>query len=83
MDSIESHLDFMDKHGLHDLTLLSDAEGEVVSAYDTEHWLLPVSRRVFILVNRNREIVFRRDAGLGALPDQTATLIGAIDAHLP
>ncbi len=79
---MESHRGFIDKHGLHDLTLLSDANGEVVRAYDADHWLLPVSRRVFIIVDRNRRIVFRRDTGLAALPDQTTTLIGAIDAHI-
>ena len=55
----------------------------MIRAYDTDHWLLPVSRRVFILVDGNRDIVYRHDAGLGILPDQTTTLIGAIDAHLP
>ncbi len=73
----------MDKHGLHDLTLLSDTDGEVVGAYDADHWLLPVSKRVFILVDRNRKIVFQRDTGLAALLDQTTTLIQAIDAHMP
>ncbi len=55
----------------------------MVEAYDADHWLLPVSKRVFILVDRNRKIVFRRDTGLAALPDQTATLIEAIDDHMP
>ncbi|MDJ0804861.1 MAG: hypothetical protein QNI89_18305 [Desulfobacterales bacterium] len=35
------------------------------------------------IVDRNRRIVFRRDTGLAALPDQTATLIEAIDVHIP
>lgn len=81
-DSSESHREFIDKHDLNDLTLLSDTDRRVIRLYDADHWLLPVASRVYIVVDKNRKIVFRQDAGLSLLDDQTRTLIQAIDRFI-
>ena len=82
MDSAKSHRKFIENHQLHDITLLSDEDGKLVDAYDADHWLLPVASRVYIIVDRNREIIFRSDQGLSKLDNQTETLLKAIDEHI-
>ena len=82
MDSGQSHRKFIENHQLYDLTLLSDKDGKVVDAYDADHWLLPVASRVYIIVDRNREIVYRSDQGLSKLDNQTETLLKQIDDQI-
>lgn len=65
------------------MTLLSDEKGRIAKIYDADHWLLPVSRRVYILIDKNRNILFRKDTGFSLLEDQTETLIQEIEHKLP
>ena len=82
-DSAKSHLAFIAKHGLTSLTLLADEKGVVTKLYGTDHTVLPVSKRVYILVDKQMRIVYRKDTGFDLLPNQTQTLIGEIDRHIP
>ena len=79
---MESHKKFVEKHSLKDIVFLSDEKKEVVEKYDTEHWLLPVSKRVYIIVDASGKVIFREDTGFSLLENQTATLIGEIDKHI-
>ncbi len=81
-DSVESHRAFIAKHGLTALTLLSDEKGVVTKLYKTNHALLPVSKRVYILVDKQGNIVYRKDTGLALLENQTQTLTGEIDRQI-
>jgi peroxiredoxin len=81
-DSIESHKKFIEKHGLNDITLLSDKDRTVTGLYGVKHWLLPVAKRVFIVVDKRGTIIFHRDAGLSRLENQTKTLLDAIDSGI-
>jgi len=74
-----SHRKFIAESGLHDITLLSDPDRRVIKLYGAKHGFLPVARRVYIVVDRNRQILFRQDKGFSLLEDQTQTLIDAID----
>jgi peroxiredoxin len=78
-DSAESHRNFITKYGLHKMTLLVDEKGKIAKLYEADHWLLPISRRVYLIVDQNRNIIYRKDMGFALLPDQTQTLIGEID----
>lgn len=82
MDSTESHRAFIAKHNLKDITLLSDEKKEVVKKYGTKHWLLPVSKRVYLITDSNGKIIYRNDTGFSLLENQTATLISEIDRQL-
>ncbi len=81
-DSVESHKKFREKHGLSDITLLSDTKGRVMARYGAAHRLLPVARRVYIVVGKDRRILFIRDTGFSLLENQTETLLNAIDAGI-
>lgn len=81
-DSAQSHRAFIAKHGLSALTLLSDEKGVVTGLYKTGHALLPVSKRVYILVDKQGNIVYRKDTGFDLLENQTQTLIGEIDRKI-
>ena len=78
-DSTESHRKFIAKHKLNDLTLLSDQEMQVIRAYDAKHLLLPVASRVYIIIDKDRRILFRENTGFSLLENQTETLIRNID----
>lgn len=82
-DSAQSHRDFIAKHELVNITLLTDEKREVTNIYGADHWLLPVSKRVYIIVDKQGNIVYRKDTGLGLLDNQTQTLIGEIDRKIP
>lgn len=64
------------------MTLLVDKKGEVAKHYDADHWLLPVARRVYIIVDKERNIIFRKDMGFALLENQTETLLEKIDKHI-
>ena len=82
VDSPESHRKFIEKHSLKDITLLSDESKETVKKYGTKHWLLPVSKRVYIIVNSSGEIIYRKDTGFSLLENQTETLLNVIDRKI-
>ena len=79
---MESHRKFIKKHGLADITLLSDEKGEISKIYNADHWLLPVASRVYIIVNKDREIVYRKNKGIFLLKNQTETLLKVIDERV-
>ena len=82
-DSAESHRAFIARHGLSGITLLTDDKGAVAKIYGADHSLLPISRRVYILVDKNRNIVYKKDTGFDLLKNQTQTLTGEIDRNMP
>ena len=81
-DSAESHRKFIAKHGLHNITLLVDEKGKIARLYDADHWLLPLSKRIYLIIDRKMKIIYRKDMGFALLPDQTQTLMSEIDRHL-
>ena len=82
VDSPESHQKFIEKHKLKDITLLSDMGKTIIRQYKTKHWLLPVSKRVYIIVDNSGKIIYRKDTGFSLLENQTGTLIEEIDSKL-
>ena len=81
--SAQSHRDFIKNQDLTGITLLTDENGKIAKRYDADHWLLPVSRRVYLLVDPELDIVFREDTGFFLLEDQTRTLVREIENNLP
>lgn len=81
-DSAESHRKFIAKHGLHNMTLLVDEKGKIARMFDADHALLPLSRRVYLVVDKQMNILYRKDMGFALLPNQTQTLIGEIDRQV-
>ena len=81
-DSAKSHRDFIAKHGLSGITLLTDEKGEVAKLYGADHKLLPIAKRVYIIMDKQRNIIYRKDAGFALLENQTATLIEEIDRNI-
>jgi len=58
-------------------------KGEIAKIYGADHWLLPVSKRVYIIMDKQMRIVYRKDTGFDLLPNQTQTLIGEIGRNIP
>lgn len=81
-DSAESHCKFIAKHGLNNMTLLVDEKGKIAKLYDADHWILPLAKRVYIIVDQKMNVIYRKDRGFALLPDQTKTLLGEIDLKL-
>lgn len=82
LDSPESHRDFIKKHGLTDLTLLSDKDGRVARQYKAKSLLLPVAKRVYLVVDKEGQIVFRKKKFIFPLENQSETLLQVIDDHI-
>lgn len=61
------------------MTLLVDEKGKIAKMYDADHWILPLSKRVYLIIDQKMNIIYRKDMGFALLPDQTQTLIGEID----
>jgi peroxiredoxin len=61
------------------MTLLVDEKGKIAKMYDADHWILPLSKRVYLIIGQKMNIIYRKDMGFALLPDQTQTLIGEID----
>jgi peroxiredoxin len=62
------------------MTLLVDEKGKIAKLYGADHWLLPMPRRVYLIIDQKMNIIYSKDMGLfRLLPNQTATLIGEID----
>jgi len=81
-DSAESHRNFIAKHKLNNLTLLVDEKGKIAKLYDADHWILPLSKRVYLIIDKKMNIIYRKDMGFGLLPNQTDTLLEEIDRHI-
>ncbi len=64
------------------MTLLVDEKGKIAKLYDADHWLLPLSKRVYVIIDKKMNIIYRNDMGFALLPNQTQTLIEAIDRHI-
>ena len=65
------------------MTLLVDEKGKIAKLYDADHWLLPLSRRVYLIIDQKMTVIYSKDTGLTSLlPDQTQTLIGEIDRQV-
>jgi len=64
------------------MTLLVDEKGKIAKIYDADHWLLPLSKRVYVIIDKEMNIIYRNDMGFALLPDQTQTLMGEIDRHI-
>lgn len=63
------------------MTLLVDNGGNIAKLYDADHWLLPISKRVYLIIDQEMNIIYRKDMGFALLPDQTETLIGEIERN--
>jgi len=64
------------------MTLLVNEKGRIAKKYEADHWLLPLSKRVYLIVDREMNIIYRNDMGFALLPDQTRTLMEEIDRYI-
>ena len=64
------------------MTLLVDEKGKIAKMYDADHWILPLSKRVYLIIDQKMNITYRKDMGFALLPDQTQTLLGEIDGKI-
>lgn len=64
------------------MTLLVDEKGKIAKIYDADHRLLPLSRRVYLIIDKQMNIIYRKDMGFALLPNQTQTLLGEIDSKI-
>jgi len=64
------------------MTLLVDEKGKIAKIYDADHRLLPLSRRVYLIIDKQMNIIYRKDMGFALLPNQTPTLLGEIDSKI-
>jgi len=83
VDSVEFHREFISKHSLDSITLLSDTDGSVAKLYGAYHWLFPVAGRVYLLIDSDRKIVYKKEQKIFPLKDQTETLMKQIEEHIP
>jgi len=60
---------------------LVDKKGKIAKLYDADHWILPLSKRVYLIIDKKMHIIYRKDMGFGLLPNQTDTLLEEIDRH--
>lgn len=61
------------------MTLLVDEKGKIAKMYNADHWLLPLSKRVYVIIDKKMNVIYRNDMGFALLQDQTQTLIAEID----
>lgn len=61
------------------MTLLVDEKGKIAKFYDADHWILPLSKRVYLIIDQKMNILYRKDMGFALLTEQTETLIGCFD----
>ena len=50
--------------------------------YGAKSWLLPMAKRVYLVVDKNGEIVFRKKQFIFPLKNQTETLLEVIDNNI-
>ena len=55
-DSVDSHKKFIEKYQLN-FTLVADPDGKIISAYDVKMPVLPMSKRVSFLIDRDGKII--------------------------
>jgi len=61
------------------MTLLVDKKGAIAKLYDADHRVLPLSKRVYVIIDKNMKVIYRKDMGFALLENQTETLIREID----
>lgn len=76
-DSVESHGRFSSKYGL-PVTLLSDAKGEVVSAYGVKSWIPGRSARAVVVIGRDGRIAHYKVETLSLFRPDDEEIIGVI-----
>ncbi|MBN2160182.1 MAG: redoxin domain-containing protein [Spirochaetes bacterium] len=81
-DSAKSHRKFIAKHGLVDMTLLVDEKGKIAKMYSADHRILPLSKRVYVIIDSTMSIRYWKDMGFALLENQTETLIREIDGAI-
>ena len=59
-----------------------DEKGKIAKMYDADHWLLPMSKRVYLIIDQKMNVIYKKDMGFALLPDQTQTLIDEIDRQI-
>jgi peroxiredoxin len=64
------------------MTLLVDEKGSIAKIYDADHWLLPLSKRVYVIIDQQMNIIYKKDMGFALLPDQTQTLLNVINSNI-
>lgn len=64
------------------MTLLVDKKGRVAKMYGADHPVLPLSKRVYLIIDRNMKLIYRKDMGFALLENQTETLIREIDEKI-
>ncbi len=64
------------------MTLLVNEKGKIAKLYDADHWLMPLSKRVYIIIDKKMKIIYKKDMGFDLLPNQTETLLGEIDRNI-
>jgi peroxiredoxin len=64
------------------MTLLVDEKGKIAKMYNADHWLLPLSKRVYLIIDQKMNVIYRKDMGFALLPGQTQTLIGDFDRQV-
>lgn len=80
LDSVDSHAKFAAENSP-DITLLSDADGATARAYDVFLGIgsKGVAKRGYFLVDPERVIRFKYLDGTKVMPNQTATLLDAVE----
>ncbi len=64
------------------MTLLVDRKGGVAKTYGADHPVLPLSKRVYLVIDRNMKVIYRKDMGFALLENQTDTLLREIDEKI-
>ena len=64
------------------MMLLVDEKGKIAKLYGADHWLLPLSKRVYLIIDQKMNIIYKKDAGFGLPPDQTKMLMNEIDRQI-
>ncbi len=64
------------------MTLLVDRKGVVAKRFGADHPVLPLSKRVYLVIDQNMKVVYRKDMGFALLENQTETLLREIDEKI-
>ena len=48
---------------MNNITLLVDEGGKIAKMYDADHWLLPMPRWVYLIINKKNEYYFQERHG--------------------
>jgi len=44
---------------------LVDEKGKIAKLYDSDHWILPLSKRVYLIIDKKMNTIYRKDMGFG------------------